>query len=69
MIDWKTGDRVNAGFAGGESCPVVGLADAKRCHHPDTGDGHDRPAHVIVQIGHAVALDRLSLRHECRTPP
>jgi len=53
LVHRKAGDRVDAGGAGGQRRPVVLFADAERRHHANAGDGDQRPAHMVLRVGHA----------------
>jgi hypothetical protein len=61
LVDGKAGDRMDAGLSGGQCCPVIGLADAQRRDHADSGDRDDRPAQMILQLCHGSILDHCCL--------
>src|ERR1039458_7676041 len=54
---------LDAGLAGREFGPVVGLAGAERGDNAETGHHHNRPAHFVFGRWHFV----LSFRSGCRT--
>src|SRR6185437_11954951 len=51
-FDGKTGQGADAGFAGGELGPVIGLAGAERGDHAHAGDDDDRPAELVAWCCH-----------------
>ena len=75
-VDRKTRDGADAGFAGGEFLPVVGLAGAERGHDAHAGDDDDRPAGFIAWCCHVFpaarappcSLDRFDQGHAFAPP-
>ena len=49
VVDRKAGDRVDAGAAGRQGRPIVGLADAERGDDADAGYRDDRPAEMVLR--------------------
>ena len=71
-VDRKARDGPDAGFAGGQLGPVVGLAGAKRGHDAHAGDDDDRPAEFVAWCCHDVprrCLRRAYLTASTRAMP
>ncbi len=71
----KTRNGADAGFAGGEFLPVVGLAGPERCHDAHPRDDDDRPSELIARSSHVVPAnsalhspDRFDQRHAFAPP-
>ena len=52
VLGREPGDLANAGFAGGELCPIVLLADAQRGDDANAGCHHDRTAFLVAHRRH-----------------
>ncbi len=71
-LDRKARQGADAGFAGSELRPIVGLAGAERGHHTHAGDDDDRPAELVPRCSHvptrAVWRDRPGAEKISRRP-
>ena len=64
MVGRKAVDLVDAGAAGGQRRPIVGLADAERRDDADAGDRNDRASEMIGRFDHGNCRLPLDGRHQ-----